>query len=195
MPEEKQGICETCGFLGTRPARRYAVHRPPGFYEVELDERASPRMAFWLSGINVKGAPIELELACYRAAANLIREIEMAMPAHGLDREKAARQVLAKPRACQRWGEYQPGLDPSGHLAEMKYLEIDALREKNKKDSDRAMRRLTWRAACLAVGAALLVGFMQMTSESVVYRAFNRLIYGEAKISTTVVQPSSPLNE
>ena len=157
MSDGKQGICGTCGFLGVRPARFFAVHRPPGFYEVELEERASPGMAFWRTEIRAAGTPIELELACYRAAANLIREIENAMPAFGLDREKAALQILAKPRACQSWGEYQPGLDPQRHLEEMKYLEVDAIREKTKRDSDHALRWLTG----LAVAVALFVGLMQ----------------------------------
>lgn len=202
MLDEKQGICETCGFLGKRPARKYRVQRAPGFFEVEQDERASPGMVFWPGRRDESAGsvsePVDFEFACRRGAANLIQEIDLRVPLLlllGNAFEEAARQVLAKPRACKFWGEYQPSLDPQRHLEEMKYLEVDAIREKTKKDSDRAMRRLTWRTALLAVIAALLVGFMQMTSESVIYRAVHRLFYGEAKISAPVVQPPSPINE
>jgi hypothetical protein len=105
------------------------VQRVPGFFEVDQDERASPGMAFWLTPTGDQGRHVDSELACYRAAFNLVRETEMAMPALLFNREEAARQVLAKPRECNRWGEYQPGLDPHGHLMELKFIELEESRK------------------------------------------------------------------
>ena len=119
--DEDKVTCFTCGFLAKRPVISHGYSRES--HEVFHGERERPARALWDHTTQFPyGGPEpgpDFDLYCYRGAAAL--DIEMG--GHRdiqVNREKAVYDVIRKPRVCEGWFGYLPGLDPKEHLLELR---------------------------------------------------------------------------
>ena len=129
--EISKGRCVTCGF--------FAKHAAPGYFEVELYERAEGRVFEHVAdGLEVVvTAPI-----CFRLAFPLGQEVIEERQLGGRTKEEAAQKVLFKDRACPLWFQYQPGLSPQSHLGGLAMQEMEQRQYKFEEDMEE--RRRQW---------------------------------------------------
>lgn len=179
------GRCVDCGFLAFRATLMTRFRSHAGYHEVEQPVRDDPRATEpFIPG--EANAVQPGELGCFVAAANLPRQIASIAAMRGVAPDDAAREVVGLDRACPRWTQYIPGLDPRHHYLELsaKALEEDRrafyknmaeLDRRQATRADRQTRHLTW----VAIWVALIIGLVQIlvaaagiTPETVIYKAW-----------------------
>ena len=163
-------------------AKRGEVWRPHmGFHEAEQFFRDKPLASFdFVPG--EANAAHRGELSCFRSAADLQMEVTDAVKAGG-DADRAMCDTINKDRACDRWIQYKPGLDPRQHFFEKSTVDLEedrrqfqlVLNEWDQKQADR-QRQHDRRISKAAIYFALIIGVAQivaavfaMTPESIGY--------------------------
>jgi len=127
-----QGCCFSCGFL--------AKHAAPGYFEVELYERADGQVfEHAVDGSKrVNTSPV-----CFRNVFALGQKVTEEQQQPGVKtKEEAARMVLFKDRACPQWFQYQPGLSPHQHLGGLAMQQMEQRQYKFQEDMEQ--RRRQW---------------------------------------------------
>lgn len=166
-----EGRCVACGYLSIR-AKRSGRWRPhAGYHEIEQPDRENPLASFDF----VPGETNALqkgELVCYRHAADLPHEIAQTASS-GQSADEAAREAICKDRSCDRWSQYQPGLDPRQQLVELNARALEADRrefhvkmselEQRQDDRERQQDRRLNKAALLF---ALIIGLAQIVASA-----------------------------
>jgi hypothetical protein len=156
-----------------------------GYHEVEQPVRDDPRATEpFIPG--EANAVQPGELGCFVAAANLPRQIASIAAMRGVAPNDAAREVVGLDRACPRWTQYIPGLDPRHHYLELsqKALEDDRrafnqhLAKLDRQQATRAdsqNKHLTkvaiWVAAIIGA-IQILAAIAAITPETAIYKAW-----------------------
>jgi hypothetical protein len=161
-----------------------------GYHEVEGPVRDNPRATERF----IPGEANALqpgEFGCFAAAANLPREITDLVAMRGVAPDEAAREVVSLQRACPRWTQYIPGLDPRHHYLELSakaleedrrafYQKMASLEQQQATRADTQNRYLTKVAirVAIVIGAIqILVAIAEITPETVIYKAWQWLVH------------------
>src|SRR5271166_3898639 len=117
--------CVDCGYLSRRAKMLNGGWRAhEGYYEADTVFRKNPSEAFdFVPGET--NAAIKGEIACYRQAANLAREISAVLEAKRISAVDPAQEVINRSRQCARFFIYEPGVDPPGHFIEEKAAALE----------------------------------------------------------------------
>lgn len=159
------GHCLSCGFLGKRAATRTQGQRArAGVLEVEWDERArpDPNISFPHPLGNAAEFP---EFVCLRQAASLPDEITAEADKGSRVPGERIAAVFARPRGCQKWWQYVPGLDPKEHLMERRLREL----EDDRKDFQRVLSKSGYGFIYLGLFLAA-AQVLTVTPDSVLYK-------------------------
>lgn len=175
--------CIECGFLSKRARLEGQFREHEGFQELEPRERQDVQESFPFIPGSSSNALKTGELACYRRAADLPVEIAEFSSVQGISRQQAAQRVVKKNRDCPKWCAYEPGIDPAGHLQELKANALEADRRAFEKmlanfqaDLSKREHRQNVRLAITALLAIIVLGVIQlwaaamsMTKDSIGY--------------------------
>lgn len=176
------GRCIGCGFLSKRVSSQGEFRPHEGFFEYRPEERSKAQHKFQFSP-GETNAVHQGELACYRRAADLPREISEFARLKGLDQFDAAPEVLSIDRHCLEWCMYEPGIDPAGHHQEQRAAALErdrrqfmtALAEFQARlgeQEGRQNKRLAWTALYVTVVIGVIqlwAAGMSMTKDSIGY--------------------------
>jgi hypothetical protein len=159
--------CADCGFLAVRAmlVNRKRVHS--GCHEVEQFQRDSPAAVLdfvpgdtnaWQQG----------ELVCFRHAADLPRErVEIAVT-QKISEDQAIRAAIWNPRSCDKWDQYEPGIDPPRHLA-------DSVTRAQADQAGRLAKIAIWLTVIIGV-PAMIAAFLAITNDSIGLRWFKAAV-------------------
>ena len=158
--------CVDCGFLSKRVRHNGIFRAHEGYFEIEPSERQKPLESFGFVPADTNALQPG-EYACYRRMADFRTEIGETSGTTG--RDDAALRALNRERSCAAWCRYEPGIDPAGHLEELKTLALEQDRRRFEETLAQFQARLAGheqrqnkRLALIAIGVTAVLGIVQL---------------------------------
>lgn len=180
--------CIDCGFLSKRVRAIGHMRAHQGFFELEPPERVEPAEPFNFSPGDIN-AWQQGEYGCFKHKANFPLEIGAIVSGEHIEPAVAARRVLYGARTCASWCRYEPGVDPAGHLQELKVQALERDRRQFEETLAEFQGRLATRdqqqntrlarfaiRVTIALGSVqLLAAVMAMTRGSIGFNFLKRI--------------------